>query len=100
MSNVLARCIGLSDQPPISSDAAILLIERQTELSRAEASVVILNYFGWDDERVRKHLGVTAETIRTYWKRARQKTRCRRRAAVRAWVEAILKGAIEGAAEP
>ncbi|NTU82813.1 MAG: helix-turn-helix transcriptional regulator [Chloroflexales bacterium] len=98
MSNLFARCIGLGDEPPISMDAAILLIERKTPLSRSEARVVILDYLGWPRDQLCEHLGVSVETIRTYWKRIRQKTKCRRRAAVRAWVESILAQAVEGEA--
>lgn len=96
MSSLLARCIGLSQHQQISMDAAILLLERRTALSRSEARVVILDYLGWPRDQMCEHLGVSVETIRTYWKRIYRKANCRKRDTVRAWIEMILTQEIDG----
>ena len=100
MGSILARCIGVAPTQHITLDAAILLLERRTVLSRSEARVVILDYLGWPRDQMCEHLGVSAETIRPYWKRIYRKTSYRTRAALRVWLEAILAAEIDDVATP
>jgi DNA-binding CsgD family transcriptional regulator len=100
MSSLFARCIGLSQHQQISMDAAILLLERRTTLSRSEARVVVLDYLGWPRDQMCEHLGVSVETIRTYWKRIYRKTNLRTRTALRGWLEALLAQEIDGGMTP
>lgn len=96
MSSLFARLIGLGNRPQISMDAAILLLERRTALSRSEARVVILDYLGWPRDQLCEHLGVSVETVRTYWKRIYRKTNCRSRKSARRWLETTLRQQLEG----
>lgn len=98
MPSIFARCIGLTPDQQIPMDAAIVYIERQTLLSRAEARVVMLDYLGWPREDLCDQLGVSIETVRTYWKRIYRKTNCRSRTDIRSWLESVLEQGIAGGA--
>jgi DNA-binding CsgD family transcriptional regulator len=94
MSSLFARFIGLAPGQQIAPDAAIVLVERRSSLSRSEARVLVLDYLGVSRDELSDHLGVSIETVRTYWKRIYRKTGCRSREAARAWFERLLHAEI------
>jgi DNA-binding CsgD family transcriptional regulator len=96
MSTLLARFIGLAESRPISIEGATVIVERRSELSYTEAHVVVLDYAGYSRDALSTKLGVSVETIRTYWKRINRKTKCHSREAVRAWFEALLERELQG----
>lgn len=96
MSSFYARCVGLAGQSELSPEAAILVFQRRTTLSHNEARVAVYDYLGVTRGQLSKQMGVTFETIRTYWKRIHRKTGLRTRKDIRAWVEQILRREIEG----
>jgi DNA-binding NarL/FixJ family response regulator len=88
--SILANCIGLAGKPPISLQAAIILLNREGGIRRCEARVAVLDYLGWQREDICEELGVTVGTIDTYWKRIYRATGRHSREAARAWVEELL----------
>ena len=82
--SILARIIGLTGGDPISPETAALLVERRSALSRCEARMVVLDFLGVPREELSDELGLSTESIHTYWKRVYRKTGHRSRAAVRA----------------
>jgi DNA-binding CsgD family transcriptional regulator len=91
MSSIFARCVGLGDDSNIPPEAAALVVERRSTLSRVEARVVVFDYFGDKRKQLGEKLAVSPETIRTYWKRVYLKTNIRTRDEVRVWVERLLQ---------
>lgn len=91
MSSIFARFIGLSQGQRLTPDAAALLIERRSTLSRCEARVLVYDYLGVTREELSELFDVSIETIRTYWKRIYRKTECRTRKDARAWMEMTLR---------
>ena len=77
-----------SNIPP---EAAAVVVERRSTLSRVEARVVVFDYFGDKRKQLSEKLAVSPETIRTYWKRVYLKTNIRRRDEIRVWVERLLQ---------
>jgi DNA-binding CsgD family transcriptional regulator len=96
MSSIFARCVGLSDGDPLRPDVAVRIVQRRSTLSYVESRVAVLDYFGERRGQISEQLEVSTETVRTYWKRIYVKTKRRGRAAIRAWVERILRAEIEG----
>lgn len=96
MSTIFARFLGLSQGQQLSYDAAVLLLERHSELSRSEARVIVLDYLGGSREELSEQLNISIETIRTYWKRIYRKTKCRSRKSARGWLETTLRQQLEG----
>jgi DNA-binding CsgD family transcriptional regulator len=82
--------MGLGDDEPISPETAAVLIERRSALSRCEARMVVLDLLGIVREELSDELGLSIESINTYWKRVYRKTGQRGRPAVRTWAEALL----------
>jgi DNA-binding CsgD family transcriptional regulator len=93
---IIARVIGLTGDDPIPPDVAALLIERQSALSRCEARMVVLDLLGVRREDLSDELGLSTESIHTYWKRIYRKSGQRGRAAVRIWAQALLAKEIGG----
>ncbi len=96
MSKFYGRCVGLADSPAFSPEAAILVLQRRSTLSRGEARVAVYDFLGVQRGQLSKQLHVSLETIHTYWKRIYHKTKIRSRTPVRAWVEDILRQEMEG----
>lgn len=90
MTSILARMIGLADDNHIPPETAAILIERRSALSRCEARMVVLDLLGVVREDLSDELGLSTESIHTYWKRVYRKTGQRGRAAVRVWTESLL----------
>lgn len=90
MTSVLAKMIGLAGGDPIPPEAAILILERRSPLSHCEARMVVLDLLGVTREDLSDELGLSTESIHTYWKRVYRKTEQRGRVAVRAWAEGLL----------
>lgn len=90
MTSILARMIGLTSGEPISPETAAILVERRSALSRCEARMVVLDLLGIGREDLSEELGLSTESIHTYWKRVYRKTGQRGRAAVRVWAERLL----------
>lgn len=88
--SILARLMGLGGDDPIPPETAALLIERRSALSRCEAWMVVLDLLGVVREELSDELGLSVESINTYWKRVYRKTGQRGRPAVRTWAEALL----------
>jgi DNA-binding CsgD family transcriptional regulator len=97
MSTIFARFLGLSQGQQLTYDAAVLLIERRSPLSRSESYVIVLDYLGFTRDEICGRLKISTETIRTYWKRIYRKTNCRGRRAIRRWLESTLQKELEGA---
>lgn len=91
MSSFFARCVGLADGSKIPPDAAVLVVERRSTLSRSEAQVAVFDYFGTKRAQLSAQMEVSPETIGTYWRRIYYKTNLCSRTAVREWVEQILQ---------
>jgi DNA-binding CsgD family transcriptional regulator len=66
--------IGLAGGYSISSEAAAILIERRSALSRCEARMVVLDLLGVTREDLSDELGLSTQSIHTYWKRVYRKT--------------------------
>lgn len=96
MSSIFARCVGLSDGEPLRPDVATRIVQRRSTLSYVESRVAVLDYFGERRGQISEQLEITTETVRTYWKRIYEKTNLRGRAAIRTWVEGILRAEIAG----
>lgn len=90
MTSVLARMIGLTGDDPISPETAAVLIERRSRLSRCEARMVVHDLLGVVREDLSDKLGLSTESIHTYWKRVYRKTGQQGRVAVRIWTERLL----------
>lgn len=91
MSKIFARFLGFTQGQPLTYDAAVLMLERHSPLSRSEARVLVLDYLGVSRDELSEQLDISIETIRTYWKRMYRKTRCRTRTDIRGWLEATLQ---------
>jgi len=87
---ILAKVIGLAGDDSIPPELAALLIERRSALSRCEARMVVLDLRGVRREDLSDELGLSTESIHTYWKRVYRKSGQRGRAAVRTWAETLL----------
>ena len=96
MGSLLARSIGLVQDQPIATDAAIILLERRSPLTRTEARLVVFDYLGLTREQLAAELGVSVETLKSYWKRINKKMNTQSRAALRSWVEATLLADLAG----
>ncbi|NJO81931.1 MAG: hypothetical protein HC828_03520 [Blastochloris sp.] len=90
MPQLLVRILGLVPDERISVDSAVLLIQRCSTLSRSESQVILLDYMGVNRDEICAHMGVSSESVRTYWKRIYRKIGCHTRTAARTWVEALL----------
>lgn len=99
MSSIFARCIGLSPEQSIPADAAIVLLQRRTKLTRAQARVLVLDYLGWPRTELSEYLGISVATVGTYWKRIYRKTKHHSREAVHAWFEQIIQRELTAAAD-
>ena len=91
MSKIFARFLGFTQGQPLTYDAAVLMLERHSPLSRSEARVLVLDYLGVSRDELSEQLDISIETIRTYWKRVYLKTNIRTRDEVRVWVERLLQ---------
>jgi DNA-binding NarL/FixJ family response regulator len=99
MSSFFARSIGLAGDDPVSPEAAIVIIERRSNLTPTLAHLVVHDYLGTSREKLAKSMGVLPETLKSYWKRVYKKLDVKMdaqaRASVRDWVEAILRAELE-----
>ncbi len=91
MGSMLARCVGIARGSQVVPEDAIVVLERCSRLSRAEARVLLLDYCGRVRDQICAELCVAAATGRTYWKRIYRKIGCRTRAEARAWLEQLLQ---------
>lgn len=91
MSTIFARCLGLSGDGPIGIEGAITLLRRRTALTRAEAQVVVLDYLGRSRADLQRELGVSTDSVKTYWRRIYKKTACRSRPMLHTWVEQVIR---------
>jgi DNA-binding CsgD family transcriptional regulator len=96
MSTVFARCLGLVRGQQITADAAVILVERRSDLALREAWVLVFDYLGLSRGQICEELEVSVETVRTYWRRIRQKTGCHKKQEVRAWLEELIRKEMEG----
>jgi DNA-binding NarL/FixJ family response regulator len=96
VSAILARCIGLADQPQISKDKAIVYLHREGKIRRCEAHVAVLDYLGVQREEMSEQLGISVQTVDKYWTRIYAATGRQGREAARAWVGELLAQAIAG----
>jgi DNA-binding CsgD family transcriptional regulator len=90
MRSLLARCLGITAEV-IPPEALLVVLERASTLSRGEARVVVFEYRGYTRADMIQELQVSAETLKTYWKRIYHKLGCRDRQAVKAWVEHTIR---------
>lgn len=95
MSSIFARCLGIVRGQQITPDAAVNLIKRRSKLAPREASVLVFDYLGLSRSEICEELEVTLETVRTYWRRIREKTGCRRKPDVHAWLEELIRQEME-----
>ena len=96
MGKFYGRCVGLAGDADFSPQAAVLVVQRRSTLSRREAVVAVHDFLGVPRGELSVQLKVSPETIRTFWKRIYHKTKIRSREKVRAWVEQILRDELEG----
>lgn len=75
-------------------------MKRRSKLAHTQVRLVVYDYRGRNREELAKELKVSAETLKSYWRRVHKKLNCQhyanRREAVRAWVAAVLRAEIEG----
>lgn len=93
--SILGQCIGIVRDQRITPEAAIALLERRSDLTRAEASVVALDYFGLTRGEIAAQLCISVDTLKCYWRRAYRKRSCHSRAAMRRWVEKLIASEIK-----
>ena len=99
MTSILAKMIGLAGDDPMSRETAAILIERRSTLSRCEARLVVHDLLGVVREDLSDELGLSTESIHTYWKRVYRKTGQPGRVAVRTWAERLLAQELGGSYE-
>jgi DNA-binding CsgD family transcriptional regulator len=90
MATLLAHCLGATDPQTLTPEALVILLERVSVLSRAEARIVVMDYLGSTREDILYELQIAPETLKTYWKRIYRKVACRNRADLRMWMEQII----------
>lgn len=100
MSSPLARTIGLNQEQSIDLEPAVILVRRRSTLTEQEARLLVMDFKGYNREKLAKELKVSPETLKCYWRRIYKKLHCQgledRRGSVRTWVERMLHAELEG----
>ena len=95
MGSLLARCLGITKQEAVAPEMLVVMLERRSTLSRAEARIVLLDYLGYTRDDITTQLQISLETLKTYWKRIYRKLACRDRLTLRVWVEQTIGQELE-----